>query len=1056
MSLTELAIKRPSLVVVLFSALSFFGYISLTSLSYELMPKFEFPVMTIMSIYPGASPSEVENSVVKKLEESVSDLEGIENLRGVSQENIGLVIIQLGNQTNVDKALSDAQRKVNQVLPMLPKNAKTPTINKFGFSEMPVLRMGVSSTMEATAFYDVVKNKIQPAIAAVQGVAQVGLIGGEERIIKVNIRKDDLAKYNLSMLQVTQAVGVSNLDFPTGKIKNDNTEVLIRLAGKYKSVDELNNLIVARMPYTNTEIRLNQVADVQDAKRDIDKLNRINGVNAIGIDVRKQSEANAVDVSKAARVVLAKLEKEYAKDKLKFGIASDGSEFTMQAAEAVQHDLMLAIFLVAAVMLLFLHSLRSAVIVMVAIPASLVATFIAMYLLGFTLNLMTLLALSLVIGILVDDSIVVLENIYRHLEMGKDRVTASLVGRNEIGFTALAITLVDVVVFLPLTMVKGLVANILGQFSYVVVIATLCSLFVSFTVTPLLASRFASVIHLDNKNVFGWLIIQFERFIDYVANEFATILKGALYAWWTKGIALLLAFGLFMASFQLIAQGYIGSEFVNPGDRGEFIIKIEMPKETPLEITNRITNQIEHHLFTKKEITTVFATAGMSSDILGSQTSSNKSDIQIKLVPSEERAMHTDIFAKNTKKELDALFPGVKISCKPVSILGGADQDPIQLVLNGTNLDSVMHYAGMWRDSIAKISGVLGAELSISTGNPEINVSIDRDKMSSLGLTLDGVGATLQTAYTGNTDSKYRDGNYEYDINVQLDAFDRKSRSDLEDLTFMNSKGQIIALQQFAEIKQGIGPGRLERNNRLPSVTIRSGVLGRPSGSIGADIQALLDRNYKPASVVYQWDGDMKNQQEAGGQMGIAGLASILLVYLIMVALYDSYVYPLVVLFSIPLAVIGALLALALTQQSLSIFTGIGLIMLIGLVAKNAILIVDFTNQLKAEGKPVKEALIESGKTRLRPILMTTFSMIIGMLPIALAKGPGAEWKNGLAWALIGGLTSSMFLTLVVVPVVYSVVESLKNLGLRMVGGTPSVESAAEQKINAAVIDADL
>ena len=394
MSITELAIKRPSLIVVLFAALSFFGYISLTSLSYELMPKFEFPVMTIAAIYPGASPSEVENSVVKKLEEAVSDLEGIENLRGASQENIGLVIIQLGNQTNVDKALSDAQRKVNQVLPLLPKNCKTPTLSKFGFSEMPVLRMGVSSTMEATAFYDVVKNKIQPAIAAVQGVAQVALIGGEERMIKVNIRKDALTKYNLSMLQVVQAVGISNLDFPTGKIKNDNTEVLIRLAGKYKSVAELNDLIVARMPYTNTEIRLNQVADVQDAKRDIDKLNRINGVNAIGIDVRKQSEANAVDVSKAARVVLAKLEKEYAKDKLKFGIASDGSEFTMKAAEAVQHDLMLAIFLVAAVMLLFLHSLRSAVIVMIAIPASLVSTFIAMYLLGFTLNLMTLLALS--------------------------------------------------------------------------------------------------------------------------------------------------------------------------------------------------------------------------------------------------------------------------------------------------------------------------------------------------------------------------------------------------------------------------------------------------------------------------------------------------------------------------------------------------------------------------------------------------------------------------------------------------------------------------------------
>ncbi len=1039
MTLTELAIKRPSLIIVLFAALSFFGYISYTSLSYELMPKFEFPIMTIVTVYPGASPNEVENSVVKKIEEGVSDLEGIRNIRGASAENLGLVIIELSRDVNVDKALQDAQRKVNQVVPFLPKTCKAPTVNKFGFNELPVLQMGVSSTMNSRAFFDLVKNKIQPAISAMPGVAQVSLIGGEERMIKVNVNAQKLASKNLSLLQVAQAVGLSNLDFPTGKIKNDQAEVLIRLAGKYKSVQEIEEIIVARMPYTNTEIRLKEVAEVQDAIKDIDKLNRLNGVNSIGITVRKQSEANTVEVARVVREQVAKLENEYKAEKLKFGIASDTSEFTMEAANSVTHDLMLAIFLVAIVMLFFLHSVRSAVIVMLAIPASLVTTFIGMYLLGFTLNLMTLLALSLVIGILVDDSIVVLENIYRHLEMGTNRRDAALIGRNEIGFTALSITLVDVVVFLPLALVSGLVADLLRQFSLVVVISTLCSLFVSFTVTPLLASRFASVIHLNEKTIGGWILLRFEGLIEKFADEYVKILRWSLKNGWTRAVVAGVAILSVVGAGLLMKFGFIGAEFVNAGDRGEFVLKLELPKTATFAQTNRLTNDVEKYLFSLPEVKNVFATAGMSTDILGSTTTANKADIQVKLVSLEERhKLSTNVFAKHLKDDLLKKFPGVKVSCKPVSILGGADQDPIQLIVSGTNLDSVMHYAAIWRDSIAKVPGTVEPELSISGGSPEVNVVLNKDRMSELSLSLDNVGATMQAAYTGNTDSKYRDGNYEYDINVQMDAFDRRSRADIEDMTFLNNKGQVVKLREFAEVKQGVGPSRLERDKRTPSVTIRSAILGRPSGTIGADIQKFLDRTYKPANVHFAWEGDMKNQNESFGQMGLALLASLILVYLIMVALYDSFVYPFVVLFSIPLAVVGAFLALALTMNAMSIFTMIGMIMLIGLVAKNAILIVDFTNQLKAEGKHRYDALIEAGRTRLRPILMTTVAMIIGMLPIALAKGAGAEWKNGLAWALIGGLTSSMFLTLVVVPVVYYVIDIMKDYVMGVKRSTPA------------------
>ncbi len=1027
MSITELAIKRPSLIVVLFASLGFFGWIAYNSLNYELMPKMEFPIMTISAIYPGASPSEVENSVVKKIEEAVSDVAGLKTVRGNSQENIGLIIMELNKDADFAESLQSAQRKVNQIIPLLPKNCKAPVVNKFGFNELPVFQMGVSSSLNPNDFFDLAKNKIKPALAGIKGVAQIDLIGGEERMVRVMVKKDELAKYHLSILQVVQAVGINNLDFPTGKLKNDQTEVSLRLAGKYQSIAELQNIVIFRAPYTNTEIRLNQVADVTYSTRDVDKVSRINGINAIGMVVRKQSDANAVNVSKAVREEIAKLEKEFVKDKLKFGIASDTSDFTLQAADAVTHDLMLAIFLVALVMLLFLHSLRSSLIVMLAIPASLVTTFIGMYILGFTLNLMTLLALSLVIGILVDDSIVVLENIYRHLEMGTERRAAALIGRNEIGFTALSITLVDVVVFLPLTMVSGIVSDLLRQFSLVVVMATLCSLFVSFTVTPLLASRFASVIHLSDKNLFGWLVLKFEAFLAWITSEYLVLLRWAIRSVWTRGTVLLLTVGALFASFGLVIYGYIGAEFVNPGDRGEFIIKLELPKSATLAQTNVIVQGVEKYLFANKNVENVFSTVGSTSDMLGSSQAANKADIQIKLVPANQRGLHTEIISKRTNDTLTQLFPSVKFSAKPVSIMGGADQEPIQVVINGTNLDTVLSVANVWRDSVAKVAGIVDPELSIKAGSPEVNIRINKDKMSELGLTMESVGATLQTAYTGNTDSKYRDGNNEYDINVQLDAFDRRNKGNVEDLSFVNNKGSVIMLRQFADVIQGTGPSRLERSNRQPSVTIKAGILGRPSGSIGADIEKFIKRQTISPSVQWAWEGDMKNQQESFGQMGIALIASILLVYLIMIALYDSYVYPFVVLFSIPVAVVGAFLALALTMQALSIFSMIGMIMLIGLVAKNAILLVDFANQQKAEGMEVAAALIESGKTRMRPILMTTLSMIIGMLPIALAKGAGAEWKNGLAWALVGGLTSSMFLTLLVVPVMYRVVDAWKE-----------------------------
>jgi HAE1 family hydrophobic/amphiphilic exporter-1 len=441
----------------------------------------------------------------------------------------------------------------------------------------------------------------------------------------------------------------------------------------------------------------------------------------------------------------------------------------------------------------------------------------------------------------------------------------------------------------------------------------------------------------------------------------------------------------------------------------------------------------------KKEIVQMITTVGQSSEGMGGTTATAyKSEINVKLVDKPERNnVSSDIISTTYTRELEKILVGAKIKTVPIGILGTADDAPIQFVVLGSELDSVLAFAEKAQDVLSKIPGATQTKLSVEKGTPEINVKVDRDKMSALGLNLQTVGATMQTAFAGNTDGKFRQGEYEYDINIQYQDFDRKDIDDVRNLIFLNQGGQQIKLSQFAEIKEGSGPSLLERLNKSTSVTVKAQTVGRPTGSVVTDFQTELDKMQKPAGISFYWAGDQENQSEGFGTLGIALLAAIVLVYLIMVALYDSFVYPFVVMFSLPLALIGALLALALTNNALGIFTILGFIMLMGLVAKNAIILVDFTNQMKAQGKTTHEALILANHARLRPILMTTIAMVIGMLPIALASGAGADWKNGLAWVIIGGLSSSLFLTLVVVPVMYQIFDNLlERFGFNKKGKT--------------------
>ncbi len=1021
MKLAEISIKRPTLIIVLFTILTLGGILGYSSMGYELIPKFEINVVTISTVYPGASPSEVETSVTKKIEDAVSSLENVKKVESKSYESLSVVMVTLNAGADTDYALNDAQRKINAILADFPDDVKTPSLQKFSLSDMPIITAGATSNMNAVEFYDLLDKKIQPVLSRVKGVAQVNLIGGQERQIKVNLDKNKLEGYGLSVGQVQQTILSSNLDFPTGSVKNRETSTIIRLSGKYKTLDELNNLVISNK--NGVQVRLSDVAFVEDAQKDVDKVARIDMKPAIIFQVIKQSDANAVEVSELIQKTMKQLEQDYAKQNVKLTVVNDTSTFTLHAADNVTHDLFIAVFLVAAVMLLFLHSIRNAFIVMVSIPASLVATFIGMSLMGYTLNLMSLLGLSLVVGILVDDAIVVLENIYRHMEMGKSRIRASYDGAAEIGFTVTAITLVIVVVFLPIAMSTGLVSNIISQFCVTVVIATLLSLLASFTIVPWLSSRFGKLTHLTGKNAGERFILGFEKQLDKFTHWISGMLEWCLKSKWTKIATVVGVAVLFFLSFGLTK--FIGGEFFAKIDKGEFLVQIEMPKDASVEVTNQMTRKAEAYLAKKPEVVKMITTVGQQSDGMGAtNATAYKSEIDVILVDKSMRAENSYVYASQIKKELSQHLVGAKIKTVPVGLMG-AERAPLSLVVTGPDLKSINEFAAQAMEQLKTVKGANEIRLSSEGGNPEINVSIDRDKMASLGLNLQTVGMTMQTAFSGNTDGKYRAGDYEYDINIRLNQMGRSSVNDVKSIIFNNDKGEQIKLEQFATITETSGPSFLERRDKSPSITINAQTVGVPTGTVAKEWEAKFSKLKKPAGVSYVWSGDQENQSEGFGTLGIALMAAIILVYLVMVALYDSFVYPFVVLFSVPLSLIGVLVILALTNNSLNVFTILGMIMLIGLVCKNAIMLVDFANQRKAAGESTYKALLQANHARLRPILMTTIAMVFGMIPIALAKGAGAEMNNGLAWVVIGGLVSSLFLTLIIVPVVYSIFDGL-------------------------------
>lgn len=1021
-SITEVAIKRPLLITVVFVCLILFGFMSYKTLNYNLLPKFDIPMVMVQTIYPGASSDEVENSITKHVEEAVSSLEGLKAINSSSRESISLVMVELNQDADAHAAQLDAERKLSQIMSILPDGIDEPVVSRFSLDDLPILRMTATSKLSPTEMYDVVDLKIKPLLTNVPGVAQINLIGGVKREIEVKLDNAKLSAYHISPMQVQQLIARGGMSFPAGNIQSEKGRYSLRLDAKLNDIDALKDIII-REGKDGSRIYLKDIASITDGEAEATTINRINGHPGIGIQVLKQTDANTVLVAQGIKKKMEEVKERYKDINLDYQIASDQSIYTLAAADGVMHDLFLAIIIVAVVMVFFLHSLRSSLFVLVAIPSAMIPTFILMWIFGFSLNLMTLMALSLVVGILVDDSIVVLENIYRHMEMGKHKRIAALEGRNEIGFTALSITLVDVVVFIPLALSTGLIGNILREFSLVIVFSTLMSLMVAFTLTPMLASRWGKLEHLTKNTFWGRINLGFESILDGIRDLYVHVLKWSLHH---KLITAAIITTLFISTVIVIPMnGLIGATFMQPADRAELSMQIDLSPEYTLSETNQVVGGIEKMLLKNPDVVSVFSNVGTQSGEASTNAAanSNLAEINIKLVDKHERSYSTDEFGQRLRDTLSK-YPGIKVVVTPVGLMG--NDIPIQVVMKGTEPDSVRKGAQMLLDIVKRTPGTDFVRFSTKSAKKDVAIEIDREKASLYGLSVAEIGGAVQLGFQGNDKTRFKDKGEEYDINIMLDKSDKRTINDIRNLTIQNSAGKIVRLEDVAKIEEVEGQSVRERTDRLSSVKIYGATLNRSLGEVINDIKAEVAKTNFPAGTEVKYIGAAENMQDSMTSLLTSLGLGILLIYFIMVALYESVLSPFIVLFSIPVSFVGAFLALGLTGNQLSIFAMLGLIMLLGLVAKNAILIVDFANHQMSEGKEVVEALIEAGKERLRPIMMTTLAMVFGMLPIAIATGDGAEVKNGMAWVIIGGLTSSMVLTVFLVPGVYYMFHNIK------------------------------
>jgi len=1032
------------------AAIAVLGILAWTRLPAELNPRVDIPTLTITTIYPGAGPQEIESLITRPLEEAVGAVNNVQNIYSSSQDSVSVISMDFNIGTNLDHAFSSVKEKVESARALLPKGASAPIVARLDINSQPVLYVGLSAGIASRQLRRIVDLRIKSQISRIPGVAAVDVLGGEKREIHIAVSKTRLLQCGLTIEDVINSIKAANHNIPAGSLSNKYTSLGVRTMGAFSNLADIRKTQIlssasfmgAEMasysgnpPSLNREIpaplTVGDVATVTEGNAPLSTITRVNGKDSIALIITKSSDANTVDVANLVKEKLAQLKYLLPPD-TQYVFSRDDSVMVKDALDDVEGTLVLGAVLAMLVVFLFLNTFRGTIIVSIALPACIIATFLVMYFAGYTLNQMTLLALSLSVGILIDDSMVVLESITRHLKNGEPPDEAAWNGRSEIGFADITTTLVDVVVFLPIAFMGGIVGAFFKQFGMTVVVATLFSLLVSFTVTPSLASRWyrQGEVTEHSEGFFKW----FNRLYHALERKYQVFLRFSLRnRWWVVGVGFTV-----LAVVLLVTLPVLGFSFLPSTDQGQISITVQLPPDASLSATDHVARLIEKKVAVTPDVLNYVTTVGEIPGGFGDIPQKGPQFAQINVRLTEKASFLEHIFnpsaakyhtrtisdndiAAQLRKELKDIPEG-KITVTALRSVESVGQ-PVQIQLRGSDLNALMAAATQLKERLSQMPGILDAATSVQTGQTEVQVHVDRSKAAALNIPVSQIGQVLRDSIEGNTDNYFDTQTGQYPILINLANVSRSSVKDLQDIPVGVSNGAPVTLGQVAEMQYGTGPVAIERSNGERMVTVTANLApGYALGNAQQDINAQM-ADIPMTGINVHWGGESETMAKNISYFVMAFALAIILVYLVMASLFNSLLNPFIIMFSLPMALAGALVALVITGESLSLVALIGVIMLTGLMGRNAILLIDYTGTLRARGHERNEAIVEAGSTRMRPILMTSFATIFGMLPVALRVGRASEIRAPMAIVVIGGLLVSTFLTLVIIPVIYSLFD---------------------------------
>jgi HAE1 family hydrophobic/amphiphilic exporter-1 len=1020
MKLNEFSVKHPIFTIMMVLIVIILGMVSLSRLPVDLLPDITYPTLSIQTTYENASPEEIEELISRPIEAVLSAVPGVENIFSTSSEGNSSVRVTFTWGTDLDNAANDIRDRLDRVIPRLPEDATRPSLRKFDPASFPILILGASSDLDPVQMRRILDDQIKYRIERVPGVASVDIWGGLEREIHVNLDPDKIKALGLPLDYILAKINSENVDVPAGTIERGNFDVLIRIPGIYTDLDELRDTVVAVRD--GVPIQLKEIASVEDSWQRITRIVRIDGQPGIRVSINKQSGKNTVDIAKKVFSELDRIKLDFPQIKLIPII--DTSKYIQDSIKSVGSAALYGGILAVLVLFLFLRNLRSITIIATAIPISIIATFALIYFGGFTLNIMTLGGLALGIGMLVDNSIVVLENTYRLQESGDSPLKAAINGSAEVTSAITASTLTTMAVFLPMVFIRGMAGIMFKQLAYVVSFALLCSLLVALTLVPMLSNKILRIVKIQtstDKKLNHKMVVSGRQFSTRMENGYKKLLH---YSLAHRGLVLGIAALLLVGSLALIRL--VGTEFMPAADEGEVRVTGEMDVGTRVGVLDEKFKTITS--IVKKEVPEI---KSMVESMGGSswRAATHRGDLRISLKPESQRSRSSEEIADVLREKL-VNIPGVVIRTRPgqglflLRRMASSEEERVQVEIRGYDLEVANLLAERVKNALEKIEGVTDVRLSRETGTPEELMIIDRQKAADMKLTVSQIANTLQTILTGTQASNYREGGKEYWIRVKVKDSEYMTLDDILDLTLTNADGQPVVLRNVVDVHPRKGPVRIERKDQERIITVYGDISGRDMGSVMTDARESLRSIPVPRDFSIIFAGDYEEQKKAFHELLLSLTLALLLVYMIMASLYESIIDPFVVMFSVPLAAIGVILVLFLTRTTFNIQSYIGCIMLGGIVVNNAILLVDHTNLLRRrDGLPMREAIEEAGRRRLRPILMTAMTTIMALIPLALGLSAGGSAQAPLARAVIGGLLSSTLITLVIVPVVYSIFE---------------------------------